>query len=101
MTQLSLFDSPSASLAPVVPLAPLGSAPVASVVVGQPSRNERRAAVVEPPRSSLRRLAELIHEGNSRIRSERAREIQRLGDLAWDVLFRHDLMARRRHARRA
>jgi len=58
-------------------------------------------ASVQPHARSLRVLAELIHQGNRHGRSERTREVHRLGDLARLALIRHDLVARRREARAA
>ena len=89
MTQLNLFDT-TFSAAVVLPSRPEST-----------NRSEAPAgAERQRDDHSLRQLAELIRQGREQLQGQRGREraIQPIGQLAQEVLRRHDLVSRRRAA---
>lgn len=89
MTQLNLFD---AGLSAAVVLPPRAEP------AGEPKSH--RIPSGGPETTSLKELAELIRQGREQLQGQRRREntIQPIGQLAQQVLWRHDLVARRRAA---
>lgn len=109
MTQLSLFDSvvapiPVSTSAVAQPASPVRPSISFPALLPETDQAAEEMATVETPvievrRSSLKDLAQKIHEGRMASRITPESGVQRMGDLAKIVMERYDMVAARRAAR--